>query len=179
MEGEKIKRNRRSIRLKRFDYAQQGAYFVTICTHERENLFGRVAEDEMRLSAEGEAVRDVWSGLPRLFPSVDLDEFVVMPNHVHGIIAIPFVGAQFIAPSTHGGAVGEGKHAPALGDAVRAFKAAAARRVRLSSNPEFRWQRNYYEHVVRNEDDLNRIRLYIRMNPALWAEDPENRERAR
>ena len=90
---------RHSIRLQGYDYAQEGAYLVTVCTRDRECLFGEIINGEMRLSAAGEMVAAVWNDLPRRFPQVELDAFIIMPNHIHGILCIAPVGAQFIAPN--------------------------------------------------------------------------------
>jgi REP element-mobilizing transposase RayT len=159
---------RRSIRLKGFDYSSAGAYFVTVCTHERLCTLGTVADCAVRLSPAGDTVRQIWESLGDRFPGVETDAFVVMPNHVHGILTL--VGVQFIAP----GIRHEGQRTPLLGEVVRAFKAASTRLIRTSGFEEFAWQRGYYEHVVRNETDLRRIREYIEANPMLWVDDPEN-----
>jgi REP element-mobilizing transposase RayT len=150
------KHHRHSTRLRDYDYSQGGAYFVTIVTHDRACVFGQIAEGEMQLSLAGQMTAQCWLELPERFPSVELDEYVVMPNHVHGIIRI-----------TDGNAVD-------LGEIVRTFKAVTSRNVRLSGLSTFGWQRNYHDHIVRNEDDLNSIREYIVYNPARWAEDEEN-----
>ena len=115
------KHHRRSIRLKGYDYAGPGAYFVTICTQDRACFFGAVADGEMQLNNSGQIAKAAWDELPARFPSVRLDAFIVMPNHVHGII---MVGAQFIAPSDGFGATNQGvmNHAPTLGEIVRAYK---------------------------------------------------------
>ena len=151
------KHHRRSIRLKGYDYAGPGAYFVTICTQDRACFFGAVADGEMQLNNSGQIAKAAWDELPARFPSVRLDAFIVMPNHVHGII---MVGAQFIAPSDGFGATNQGvmNHAPTLGEIVRAYKAASTRLIRQAGTPDFAWQRNYYEHIVRDEEALDRIR---------------------
>ena len=150
--------HRRSIRLPEHDYSQPGAYFVTICTDNRE-LSLQAHEVE-------EAVRSVWLGLPARFPSAVLDEFVIMPNHLHGII--------ILAPTAAGKGAASG--APTLGQVIRAFKSLAAieaNRILGSSGRPF-WQRSYYEHVIRDEDELNIIRRYICDNPRNWLDDSEN-----
>jgi REP element-mobilizing transposase RayT len=164
--------HRRSIRLPGYDYAQTGAYFVTICTQNRECLLGEVVDGEMVLNDAGRMVQSVWDGLPGRFPTVELDQFIVMPNHLHGIIVL--VGAQFIAPTAGRQNQGVINHAPTLGEIIRAFKAVAARQIRLAGFPEFRWQRNYYEHIIRDEDSLKRIQEYITTNPLRWQCDQEN-----
>jgi REP element-mobilizing transposase RayT len=166
------KHHRRSIRLKGFDYEQPGAYFVTICTQNRECLFGAVTDGQIRLTEAGRIVDAVWGELPSRFSNMSLDAFVVMPNHVHGII---LVGAQFIAPSApqdqNQGAM---NRAPTLGDILRTYKAVSTRMVRKIANANFAWQRNYYEHVIRDELSCDRIRQYILDNPARWDMDREN-----
>ena len=164
-----------SPRLEGWDYGSHGLYFVTICTHGRECLFGEVVDGEMRLNDAGQAAQAEWVRLPECFQSIELDEFVIMPNHLHGII---LVGAGLAPP---GGAVGAllaapPASAPTLGDILRAFKSISAIAVNrlLGRSGRSLWQRNYYEHVIRNEDELARIREYIANNPAQWALDREN-----
>ena len=164
--------DRRSLRLKGFDYAQARAYFITVCTQNRESAFGCVDDGDMRLNDAGRMVRSVWEGLPDRFPGMELDDFVVMPNHVHGIAV--FVGAGLALPEENGAA----SSAPTLGDVVRAFKSLSAIHVnRLLRRSGPLWQRNYYEHVIRNERELDRIREYIATNPLKWALDRDNPQR--
>jgi REP-associated tyrosine transposase len=171
------KHHRRSIRLTGYDYKQSGAYFVTIVTRNRLCLFGDISDGEMVLSDTGRIAEVSWVGLSSRFPTVSLDSFVVMPNHIHGIITDR---AQFIAPASvphnQAGIAQEGamNRAPTLGEIIRTYKAASTRMIRQTANLKFAWQRNYYEHVVRNEESLNRIRQYILENPARWAIDREN-----
>jgi REP element-mobilizing transposase RayT len=168
--------HRRSIRLRNYDYAQAGAYFVTVCTHNRECLFGEVVDGKMQLNAAGQMVEQCWLAIPEHFPHVELDAFVVMPNHIHGIVVITNpVEAQFIAPNTQG-AMNQGamNRAPTLGGMVRAFKARSTRDIRLREPGVSVWQRNYYEHIIRSEESLMRIREYITNNPLQWALDREN-----
>ncbi|OGO53276.1 MAG: hypothetical protein A2148_09120 [Chloroflexi bacterium RBG_16_68_14] len=168
--------HRRSIRLSGYDYPQPGAYFVTICTYNR----------ELSLEAEQvkEIVRSAWDSLPARFPHVMLDEFVMMPNHMHGIIILaPTAGARPGGGAASRGAASRGaasrgaaSSAPTLGRVVRAFKslsAIEANRIMNRSERPF-WQRNYYEHIIRDEDELNIIRQYIRDNPLKWDQDPDN-----
>jgi len=166
------KHHRRSVRLPKFDYKQPGAYFVTICTQNRECLFGTAADGKIQMNDAGRIAQVSWRGLPSQFSNISLDAFVVMPNHVHGII---LVGAQFIAPSdsprNHQGVM---NRAPTLGEIVRAYKAGSTRMIRKAANANFAWQRNYYEHVIRDEESFNRIRQYILDNPGRWEIDREN-----
>ena len=168
---------RRSLRLPRFDYTQQGAYFVTICTRNRACLLGDIVEGRMHLSEAGRLAQAVWEDLPHHYPHVQIDVWVIMPNHMHGIVILAEaqateddmpvdVGAGLKpAPTRHG-----------LPEILRAFKTFSARRINALHNTVGTpfWQRNYYEHIIRNEAALNRIRQYIADNPARWAEDPEN-----
>jgi REP element-mobilizing transposase RayT len=174
-------RARRSLRLKRFDYSRPGAYFVTVCVQGRTCLFGEISGEKMRSNDAGALVRAVWKGLPQRFPNVALDEFVVMPNHVHGVVWIApdsHVGAPFMAPSVMKGEMpGAMNRAPTLGQIVRAFKAVSTRQIRQSCNATFEWQRNYYEHIIRDERELNLIREYITNNPLQWEMDRENPRR--
>ena len=168
------KHHRRSIRLHGYDYSQAGAYFVTICTKNRASLFGSVADGEIQLNKAGQIAKRAWEKLPARFPSARLDAFIVMPNHLHAII---IVGAQFIAPTANtSNESGKGaiNRAPTLGEMVRAYKAASAAMIRRAAAPDVAWQRNYYEHVIRDEDELARIRRYIEDNPRMWETDEEN-----
>ncbi|MBX3063911.1 MAG: transposase [Anaerolineae bacterium] len=150
--------HRRSIRLQGFDYGSAGAYFVTICVNRREGLLGEVVDGVVQLSDYGVIVGEVWDGLPMHYPHIDLDAYVIMPNHVHGIIVIDT-------------AVGH-----ALSEIVRGFKTYSARSINQKRNVQgvSVWQRNYYEQVIRSEKSLHAIREYIDLNPSKWMEDIEN-----
>lgn len=197
MEYDPGRHHRRSIRLADFDYSQEGAYFVTICTRERECLFGEARDGEIQLNDIGVAVHNEWLKSAGIRREIHLDLFVVMPNHIHGIVFIiqdipalvgatggrppiyerhrrPFVseklGDRQSPLQTHG----PGRRS--LAAFIGGFKSACTR-----SFNEFRrtsgiplWQRNYYEHVIRNENALNALRNYIAANPSQWASDPDN-----
>lgn len=182
------KDHRRSIRLRGYDYAQAGAYFVTVVIKDRENLFGDIVDGEMRLNDGGRIIQATWDELPDHYLGVECDSFVVMPNHVHGIIVLVHdVGASGIdvgaglKPAQPGfrptiaPRVGL-KPAPTLSEIVRAFKTFSARQIndirRTPGVPV--WQRNYYEHIVRSETELIRIREYVANNPPQWEMDREN-----
>ena len=162
---------RRTIRLQGYDYSQAGAYFVTICTQNREYLFGEIVNNEMRLNNVGRVVTDSWVWLAQ-YNHVLLDEFVVMPNHVHGIIMITdnCRGSSRTAPT--------GNRKP-LGRLIGAFKTVSTKSInKLCQTPGTKlWQRNYWEHIVRNEPELNRIREYIHNNPVQWGLDLLNVDR--
>jgi putative transposase len=194
------KHHRRSIRLKSYNYTWTGSYFITVVSQHRACLFGDVLEDEMILNEAGKMVVSAWSDLPARFPVASTDAFVVMPNHVHGIIVINNpkpVGAGLVpapvptsAPgkraATRGraptrGAPTDGDRSPALGNIVGTFKSLTTRTymegVRHQGWQPFEtrlWQRNYYERVIRNEDELDHTRAYIEQNPLNWAQDREN-----
>ena len=166
--------HRRSVRLKGFNYSQTGAYFVTICTRDRVCFLGQIVDGTMTLSATGLIVEEIWNSLPGRFRGVNIDAFVVMPNHIHGIV---LVGAQFVAPEASRPdepPKDAMNRAPTLGECVRTFKAASTRLIRVGGNEEFAWQRNYYEHLIRDDDELGRIREYIGANPGNWDSDENN-----
>ena len=170
---------RKSIRLDGYDYSQAGSYFVTIVTQDRLCLFGEVAEGEMRLNEAGEMVRIAWETLPGRFPSIGIDAFVVMPNHIHGIIVIHHVGASLVG--AHSDIRATTRVAPTLGDVVGAYKSLTTleygKGVRDMDWPSFNtrlWQRNYYERVIRDDEEWNRVQEYIADNPVQWEMDMEN-----
>jgi putative transposase len=152
-------------------------------------VFGDVVKGIMHLNEAGRMVSAMWDELPAWFPGVSPDAFVVMPNHIHGIILFakrvsvgaPLVGAQDVTPNRTPGSRATTRVAPTLGDVVGAYKSRATvdyiRGVKTKGWPAFRrrlWQRNFYEHIIRNDASLNRIRQYILDNPARWTFDREN-----
>ncbi len=184
--------HRRSTRLPTYDYSWPGGYFMTVCAHSRKSIFGKVVDGNMRPNWLGQIVSDCWSDIPLHFPDVELDAFVVMPNHLHGIVLVGLNrppgrrepgaatdgrGAACCAPTgTTTSWPFAGPCAGALGAIVRSFKSAVTRRVNAVRRSPGRavWQRNYYEHVIRNPDDLAEIRQYIADNPLKWESDKEN-----
>jgi putative transposase len=187
--------HRRSIRLKSYDYAQPGAYFVTVCVQSHLCLFGDVVDGEMRCNDAGRMIESIWQQVPRRFPTVEPDVSIVMPNHFHAIVLVgaPLVGAldEPAAEVTDGAdrawgraPTGGAPTPPTLGDIIGAFKSlttnAYARGLREHDWPpvhERLWQRNFYEHVIRDEVARNRIREYIVTNPLGWVLDRENPQR--
>lgn len=181
------KHHRRSIRLKGYDYSQAGAYYVTIVVWHRECLFGEVINKEMKLNKYGLVAKQQLEKLSKRFPNVELGAFVVMPNHVHVIIIITndrgtagnlkgLDGEPSRRAPTH-----ERFQRPVKGSVptiVRSYKSAVAYRINLMRGTKGVpvWQRNYYEHVIRNEKDLQNKTDYIEANPWLWDEDNENPE---
>jgi len=183
------KHHRRSIRLQGYDYSREGLYFITICCQDRAYLFGEIAEGEMILNSYGEIAESEWRRTNEIRDNVELHEFVVMPNHFHSIIEIKFqkgnneIG-KFQSPSQTIGAI------------IRGFKIATIKKIKdfiLISDKEnmstgelqfaptptekikeldFKiWQRNYYEHIIRNDQSYERISDYIRDNPKRWNKD--------
>ena len=176
------KHNRRSLRLHGYDYTQAGAYFVTICVQNRHGAFGKVIDGIMRPSPIGEVAHRVWQEIPDHFTQVTVDAFVVMPNHVHGIVflvdddAIPGRDTTCRVPTT----VGEQPEndtnlercgrpvAGSLSTIIRSYKPTVTRWCRRNSHPEFAWQSRYHDHIIRNDHALARIRHYIHENPQRW-----------
>lgn len=182
-----LRRNRHSVRLAGYDYSSSGAYFVTIGAQDRALLFGVVEGADMRLNEIGAMIQTWWLELNRRFPTLKTDSFVVMPNHVHGVILLTKdVGADLcVGPST--GNVDSRpprtKTAASLPAIVQWFKTMTTneylREVQQSGWPPFRrrlWQRSYHDHIVRSPESLDRIRRYIADNPSRWSTDRENPE---
>jgi putative transposase len=162
-------KHRRSLRLKGYDYSQVGAYFITICVKNRKCLLGSVLDDRMQLNSPGRIAAYSWNWLSQAY-DIELDEYVIMPNHLHGIIIITNCrGGSRTAPT------GAFKVKP-LGRLIGAFKTISTKHINLihkiSGVPL--WQRNFYEHVIRDDHSLNRIRDYIVTNPLRWDLDREN-----
>jgi REP element-mobilizing transposase RayT len=178
-----------SARWAAWDYGSNAAYFITICTAGRIHYFGEITDGAMTLTPMGQAVVDCWNEIPAHFPFVVLDEFVVMPNHVHGILVID-------KPDDHHGATvvdsqnvetqnfaslrprPQNKFGPQsqnLASIVRGYKIGVTKFARLNNTP-FAWQARFHDHVIRNADEHQRIRQYIISNPQKWAEDKFNAE---
>ncbi len=164
-------RRRKPTRLQVYDYTQSGIYFITICTHDRLPLFGRIMDAEMYLSKAGQIVAEEWQQTAIIRPYVELDVFVVMPNHFHGLLILD--GRE----TTGQGAtrrVAPTLAAESLGAIIGQFKSVVTKRIRsmpYSDPAAMIWQRGYHDHIVRSEADLDRIREYIASNPARWTED--------
>lgn len=174
---------RHSIRLPGYDYAQPGAYFVTVCTKDRECLFGEVLNGKMVLNEAGRMVEGVWGELPRNYTGIDVAGFVVMPNHIHGIIVLATGGAGPRA-CPDGGRQQGAAPTMSLMDVVHRFKSLTTTRYRHGVAewnwlpfPGRLWLRNYYERIIRNEAELNCVRQYIIDNPMQWEMDRENPQR--
>jgi putative transposase len=178
--------HRRSIRLRDYDYTLDGAYLVTICAHERMPLFGHVADGAIALNTWGCIVVEEWDRTAIVRPGVALDAFIVMPNHVHGVIVIVDAGnePERVSHDTHhmisnvGATRRDAPTSPtlqsgSLGAIIGQLKSMVTKRInRLPDAPDHPvWQRNYYAHIIRSQEALNQIRAYIANNPAQWAQD--------
>ncbi len=170
------KHHRHSIRLKGYDYSQAGAYFVTIVAWQREMLFGEIVDGKMIPNELGQIVCDEWEQTAVIRPNVELGDYIVMPNHFHGILIFvdDIVGAtRRVAPTK------TTLQSDSLGAVMAQFKSIVTKRINglrnVSGIPV--WQRNYYEHIIRDDREMDRIHRYIESNPPMWAEDDENPNR--
>ncbi len=174
------KHHRKSIRLQGYDYSQAGAYFVTIVTYQRDCLFGKIENEEMQLNDFGKIADECWRAIPEHFPAVELGAYVVMPNHAHGIIvinndeSISGVGATHWVAPTIPNTRPNGPKRGSLGAIIGSYKMVVTRRIQHEHNATGIWQRNYYEHIIRNEREMDNIWRYIESNPAQWDKDDEN-----
>jgi putative transposase len=165
---------RSSLRLKGYDYPSPGAYFVTICTDQKICYFGNIVDGIMISFPIIDVVREIWLDIPKKFPCVDLDAFIIMPNHIHGILIVRKELMNQISSEEKSRISMEDSN-QTLGKIIRYFKAKSAGIIHRSGFPKFDWQRNYFEHVVRSLKELNAIREYIINNPIRWTLDRENR----
>jgi putative transposase len=167
-----------------YDYSMPGGYFVTICTYDRQCILGEIVGEEMLLNETGKIVSRCWKEIPNHFRGVELDAFITMPNHIHGIIVIKdddgdlemnkhIVGVENFQPLQK-----QFQHVipQSLGSIVRSYKAAVTRECRERDFQGFRWQRNYYDHIIRDDKDLDNIREYIANNILRWIYDKDNPE---
>jgi len=177
--------HRQSIRLRGYDYSQPGSYFITLCTQNRECNLGEIMNGEMKFTVRGFIIDEFWLKIPDHFPNVELDEFIVMPNHIHGIIVI---NGNFHERGKHqqnhkesGENNIEGGETPplrktTLGQIIAYYKYQTTKIInQIDNTPAIRiWQRNYYERIIRNQKILDLARQYIFQNPFRWDKDPNN-----
>jgi REP element-mobilizing transposase RayT len=165
-------KQRKSNRLLKYDYSQNGYYFVTICTKNREEWFGKIENRQMILNNSGEIAKNSWIEIPEHFNNIRLDEFIVMPNHIHGVVIIEndsVVGNAYMHSL-------QNKTKMLLPSVIQQYKASVTREINsIQKDYCFRWHKSFYDHIIRNENTLNNIREYIRNNPLRWALDIENR----
>jgi REP element-mobilizing transposase RayT len=203
--------NRRSIRLQGYDYSLSGAYFLTICTYKKEHVFGEIVNGEIKLNLIGQYALQQWNKIPQRFPIVELEEFIIMPNHIHGIIIIrngrcegldygppnskrdslsdrrgegsdntpripPKVSLSDPSPLHQNQPQSNGTRPGSVGAIVQNFKSSTSRKI--NTMPGMKnikiWQVNYYDHIIRNEEDHARIVEYIQKNPVQWDQDELN-----
>ena len=178
---------RKSIRLPCWNYSNEGGYFITICTKDRECFFGDVMGGKIILNECGEIVFEEWIKTKMIRQNIELDEFIIMPNHFHGILLInhmihnvgtPRWGVQKFQRTRH-------RRVPtktmnkfwkpnSLGSIINQFKSIVTKRIRINGNEKFAWQPRYYEHIIRNKKDMERIQEYIINNPVQWESDENN-----
>lgn len=173
------KHHRRSIRLKNYDYSRAGLYFVTVCTQDKVNLFGSITDGEMNLNDAGQVVREEWEKSEKIRKEIKLHEYIIMPNHFHAIVEI--VGANGRSPVQLSSPVQSRLPMPhmqakSLGSLIAGFKSSTSKKINIiRKKPRFLvWQRNYWEHIVRNNDEFARIQNYIIENPKMWNNDKLN-----
>lgn len=172
-------KRRRTIRLQGFDYSQAGAYFVTICAQNRECMFGAITDGRMVLNDAGKIVVDEWMKIAKIGNKIELDKWIVMPNHFHGILVINYSVRAIHESPLHESPLQmtvTQRRNMSLPKLIGRFKMLSSKRINEMRGTQARpvWQRNYYEHVIRNDDEMNRIREYIANNPARWELDREN-----
>ena len=173
-------KNRKANRMREYDYSQAGYYFVTICTQNRKELFGAIIDDRMIANAAGKMVEETWDELSRFYEGIRTDQFQIMPNHVHGIIAIVHVGTGLRACPNSGQPQGV-VPTLSLSDVIHRFKSFTTHQYISSVKhdgwkpfDEKLWQRSFYDHRIRKDEDMNRIRAYIQNNPLQWSMDKNN-----
>ncbi len=172
-----LRGNRRSIRLNGYDYTQAGAYFVTLCVRGRKCLFGQIHDEAMVLNRIGQMVQEEWIQSANIRREIELDVFVVMPNHLHGIVVIANTenrdGNNVSSQRKHISRMPIPPASQSLGAFIAGFKASVTKRYNClkggGDGPV--WQRNYHDHIIRNEEDLRVIREYVAMNPICWEKD--------
>ena len=178
MKYDPIIHHRRSIRLAGYDYTRAGAYYITIVTWQREEIFGEVVNGEMQLSSMGRIAEENWRLIPKHFSHAELEAFVVMPNHIHGIIILDDDIRTGTTPAPiRTGTINraptptEQFQKPVAGSIptiMRTYKASVSRRIQKEHHETNIWQRNYYEHIIRDQADYERIGGYILSNPVNW-----------
>ncbi|MFK7923329.1 MAG: transposase [Bacteroidia bacterium] len=170
------RKSKQSFRLRSYDYHAEGAYFITICTQKHQPFLGQIRNGKMHLNEAGEILTKEWLLTSEIRESltIQIDEFCVMPNHFHALIVIdspilPDKNGRF--PSTYADPTLFQSPSQSLGAIVRGFKASCTRQIRAAGIHNFKWQKNYYDHIVRDHESFERIRAYIQNNPANWDKD--------
>jgi REP element-mobilizing transposase RayT len=172
-----VMRHRKPNRLKNYDYSDSGWYFITICTKDRQEYFGDIIGNKIILNNYGISAKHCWFKIPKHFPNVELDEFQIMPNHVHGIIIIcniNSVGNKNFCSLQNKNIPWQTKLSKSLSSIIRGFKIGVTEYCHNNNLKIFAWQKSFYDHIIRNEYSLFRIRKYIKDNPTNWNEDRNN-----
>lgn len=159
---------RKPIRLKEYGYSTAGYYYATICAYNQKELFGHIENNRMILNKIGKIIKTTWMEIPNHFPNIELDEFIIMPNHIHGILVIDNNKREGRRPSP--------TYSYLLSDIIRGFKTFSANSINktiLLSN-KFKWQRFFHDHIIRTDESLNNTREYIINNPTKWNDDENN-----
>ena len=159
---------RKTQRLKGYDYSTPGCYFITVCIDQFFEYFGDIKNNKIKLNEYGRIAYDAWLNVPDHFPDVVLDDFIVMPHHIHGIVKIrDIVGTGHALSATL-------KKNSDLSTIVGSFKSAASREINDLNKIYFKWQRSFYDHIIRNGLELRIISKYIKNNPGNWEIDKKN-----
>ena len=167
--------DRKSMRLKGYDYSRPGAYFITIVSAARQHLFGNIQNGVVSLNRFGEFVQWHWQQIPAFHPHIQLDAFVVMPDHIHGIIILNDTVSGVVEKKLiHRSLKPNGTLPGSISQVIQNFKSVTTRKIRqLSEQRDMEvWQRNYYDHIIRNQDEWKKIHLYILANPEKWPKEP-------
>jgi len=159
-------------RLRSWDYSTPGGYFVTVCTKHKDPFLGKIKDGAMHLSIAGNIVAEEWERTGSLRESVEIDEYVIIPNHLHGIIILHHV----VETSRRGVLNKRHQKSATLGTIINQIKSVCTRKIRVSGFENFAWQSRFYDHIIRDETDLDRIRKYIRQNPLKWSLDEYYKE---
>ena len=172
-------RERKLNLLSDYDYSTSGYYFVTVCSKDREEWFGKIENGEMRLNTVGEIARNSWAEIPLHLQHIEIDEFSVMPNHIHGILIIneSMVGNAYMRSHQRNAFMHslQDRTKMLLSKVIQQYKASVTRKINSSeSSHHFAWQKSFYDHVIRNDRSLDNLRQYIVNNPLKWELDIEN-----
>jgi len=164
-------------RLREYDYTQNGFYFITICIKNKDKFFGEITGAKMELSEMGKIAQKYWKEIPDHFPDAYLDEFIIMPNHIHGIIIIKNSSASDnVRNNNYCSVQWQTKWSRSVSSVIRGFKIGVTKWCRNNYFSQFAWQKSYYDHIIRNEESLQKIREYIINNPSQWERDRNNPE---
>ena len=159
---------RKSLRLKNYDYSQNGMYFVTICSYQKKCFFGRIVDDEIKLSTVGEIAQRYLVDILKYYKGVSIDEFIIMPNHIHIVVELSdVVVTEQCSVTTQ-----NNKNYGLLSKIVKSYKNAVIKEINKKfGKNNFKWQRSYYDHIIRKEESLQKIKEYIMINPRDWKKD--------